>query len=186
MIKARKMLVSALVLAVVGTVQAQPSQPEPTVELGADIGVDAKLSAEEMRAKADLHVRSMQEAAAKLNRMRDAARESKDIIRLNCVNDKLLQVKQLLNIAESAHADLGQSLDDGNRVHQFSMVTISAEKTSVLRDEAEACLGEELVFAGPTTISVDSPNIVDDPTRGDPFQLGGFDLERPTYATPFL
>ena len=68
------------------------------------------------------------------------------------------------------------------RLHPFARVALAR----ALRDEAEACIGEELVFNGRASIDVSAPDIPDDPTRTDPFALASFDIERPTYATPFL
>ena len=122
-------------------------------------------------------------------RLKGIAEKKKDVIKLNCVNDKLLQVKQLLNIADSARASLGEAIssrNDGDRYHQFTVITVSSEKARALNDEAEACIGQEIVFSGRASIDVDAPDIADDPTRTDPFALASFGIERPTYATPFL
>ena len=134
-------------------------------------------------------LQEMEGAQTRLTSLQAAARQSRDIIKLNCVNDKLLQVKQLLNIADSARVSLAEAIssrNEGDRYHQYTVITVSSEKARALRDEAEACIGEELVFQGRATIDVDAPDIADDPTRKDPFSLAAFELERPTYATPFL
>ncbi|MEM9488609.1 MAG: hypothetical protein AAGC55_05665 [Myxococcota bacterium] len=122
--------------------------------------------------------------------IQQVARKQKDVIRLNCVNDRLIQVKKLLNIAESARNNLVEAIAAENkneRFHQFSKVTISHENVSVLRDEAEACVGEELIFLGPTAVEVDRPVIIDDPTKENPFDYDpAVGMERPAFATPFL
>jgi hypothetical protein len=186
----RKVFTAAVVLAALGTVRAQPSGDQGTVDLGASAGVEAKISPAEMSSRAGSFVGEMQSVETRLTSLAEQARQSRDIIKLNCVNDKLVQVKQLLNIAENARSNLAAAIsnrDEEGRYHQYSLVTISSEKTQVLRDEAEACIGEELKFTGKATIDVSAPDIPDDPTAKDPFGLGGtFDLERPAYATPFL
>ena len=101
------------------------------------------------------------------------------------MNDKLLQVKQLINIAESAKADL-ESGSDEERTHAYTQITISSEKVATLRGEAEGCVGEGEMFVGPSRVTVTAPRIVDDPTIIDPFRLTGVEIERPSYATPFL
>jgi hypothetical protein len=184
----RKIYISAAVLAAFGTVYAQSPDGTATLDVGAS--VEAKVSPQEMTSRAGSAVAEMEAVQSRLTSLQSSARESRDIIKLNCVNDKLLQVKQLLNIAESARVSLSGAIsgrNEGDRYHQYTVITVSAEKARALRDEAEACVGEELVFRGRASIDVDAPDIADDPTRNDPFSLGAsFDLERPTYATPFL
>jgi hypothetical protein len=186
----RKFGLFALVLAAFGTVYAQSGGDQGgTLDVSASAGVEAKLSPDEMNSAASAALSEMEAAMSRLTSLQQAARQSKDIIKLNCVNDKLLQVKQLLNIADSARVSLAQAIsarNEGDRYHQYTVITVSADKTRALRDEAEACIGEELVFQGRASIDVDGPDIPDDPTRTDPFQLAPFELERPTYATPFL
>lgn len=142
-----------------------------------------------MTARAGSAVGEMESIQSRLTQLQQQARSSRDIIKLNCVNDKLLQVKQLLNIADAARISLSEAVsthNEADRYHQYTVITVSSEKARSLRDEAEACIGEELVFNGRASIDVDAPDIPDDPTATDPFALAGFDIERPTYATPFL
>lgn len=190
MLNVRKFIGVPLLIAFLGSVQAQPSGEESsTLELGASAGVNAKLSPAEMERQAGSLLGEIQAAHDRVVGLQKSARDAKDIIKLNCINDKLLQLKQLFNIAEDARASLGAAIssqDEGERYHQFTVVTVSTEKTRILRDEADACIGEELMVGGGSTVDVDAPDVVDDPTRGDPFTLSGFELERPTYATPYL
>ena len=189
MLKRKKIFAALLVAGAFGTVRAQSPDQPATVDVGASAGVSANIAPEEMRTRAGSLTAEMESVQARLTALQQQARDSRDIIKLNCVNDKLLQVKQLLNIAESARATLGQAIssrNEGDRYHQFTVITVSSEKARVLKDEAEACIGEEIVFSGGGSIDVDAPDIADDPTRTDPFALASFDIERPTYATPFL
>ena len=186
---ARKLLMGVLVIAAFGNVQAQPADDTPSHGDETELGVEAKLSPEEMAAKADQLLAGMDAVLKRVIELQQDARKQQDIIKLNCVNDKLLQVKQLLNIAENSKTDLSQAIaerNEGDRYHQFTRITVASDKSNALRDEAEACVGQELVFVGPSTVDVDKPPIIDDPTAEDPFVLGGFEIERPTYATPFL
>jgi hypothetical protein len=186
----RNWCISALVLVAFGSVYAQSSdQSGGTFDVGASAGVDAKLSADEMNSRATSNLQEMEGVQGRLTQLQSAARASRDIIKLNCVNDKLLQLKQLLNIADGARVNLQAAIsgrDEAGRYHQFTVITVSTEKARSLRDEAEACVGEELVFQGRASIDVEAPDVSDDPTRTDPFALAAFEIERPTYATPFL
>lgn len=147
----------------------------------------ATLSAPEMTAAAKDLQAKMEAVLQRVLSLREAARKQKDVLKLNCVNEKLLQVKQLLNIANEADTELATAIssnDEDERYHQFSRINISAEKVNSLRDEAEGCIGEEIIYVGPTKVVVDKPPFPDDPTGQDPFNLG-LDFDRPGYASPF-
>ncbi len=184
----KRVLIGAAIVAAFGTVQAQPAGEEPR-PLEANTSSEAKLTPREMSAQSQVLLTEMEAVLRRVVGLQQSARKQKDIIKLNCVNDKLLQVKQLLNIAENAKNSLIEAIaaqNEADRYHQFAQLTVAAERSRGLRDEAEACIGEELVFLGPTELEVDKPPIVDDPTTEDPWNLGGLELERPAYATPYL
>src|SRR5687768_15084784 len=138
-----------LTIAIFGSVQAQPAgEGSSTFELSASAGVNAKLSADEMTRQGDTLLAEIEAAQNHLVGLQKSARDAKDIIKLNRINDKLLQLKQLANIADTGRAHLGAAIasqNEGERYHQFSIVTLSAEKARVLRGEADACIGEELM-----------------------------------------
>src|SRR6187401_1020960 len=147
----RKLFTAALLLGAFGTVKAQSSGDQGTLDVGASASVEAKIDPAEMNSRAGSLVAEMGSAQSRLTQLQQQARASRDIIKLNCVNDKLLQIKQLLNIADSARASLGEAIsshNEGDRYHQYTVITVSSEKARALRDEAEACIGEELVFSG--------------------------------------
>jgi hypothetical protein len=167
-----------------GIVQADPGDGDDPS--GAVVGgsVTVKLTPQEMTARAEQMLDTMEQAQRRVIELQLLARNAKDIIKLNCVNDKFLQVKQLLNIADDAKAGVYAAGDD--RDHAFAQITLSSEKVTGLRGEAEGCVGDGEMFVGSTRVSVKKPDILDDPTTVDPFNLTGFSIERPTLATPFL
>jgi hypothetical protein len=147
------------------------------------------LSPDQMMEKANQYIDDMNTMHKRMLALQGAARKQKDIIKLNCVNDKLLQLKQLLKIADGARNALTEAITlekEDERYHQYEQVELAHEKAVALRDEAEACIGEELVFLGPTEVDVDEPGVSDDPTGDDPFDYTDPDIERPGYASPFL
>jgi hypothetical protein len=162
----------------------EPGEETPEVDVAMD--KSANLSPEDMQDKAKElfagikgHIRAVEELKAQ-------ARKQKDILKVNCINDKLRQLRELLQIADTSMTNLVAAIathDEPDRYHRFSMITISSEKARGLHDEAEACVGEELVYLGPSDTSVDQPEIPDDPTDDDPFYDEG--IEPPGYASPF-
>ena len=191
MLKLRKALLLAALASVAfggSYLQAQNASGDDTSEVTAPAEKAANLSPTEMKAESKKHIETMQEILVRVVELQKLARKQKDVIKLNCVNDKLLQIKQLLNIAEAGQTDLIEAIaqqDNEDSAHQYSQISIAKEKTDGLHGEAEGCIGEELVFLGPTEVSVDDPGLPDDPTAPDEFNWDDV-LEPPGYASPFL
>jgi len=177
-----------------GLLQAQPTDPSATPEDLPDVSLEmtkqAQISPEDMRIESERLITEMKGHLERVIAVQQLARKQKDIIRLNCVNDRLLQVKKLLNIAEAARNDMVEAIatrNERDRSHQFNKVRIASEQVASLRIEAEACVGESILFTGEESgVEVEGPPIVDDPTKEDPFVITGERVERPAYASPFL
>lgn len=190
-----------------GTTPADPPQPTPApapapapgdspdlpdVSLPAE--KEVKLSPQEMSDNAEQLITQMEGFHRRTLELQAAAKQAKDVIKLNCVNENLLAVKQLLNIADEAKTNLTEAKIRGDRseqVHQYSQITIANEKAEDAQDEAAACIGEELHFVGKNDLEVDGPAVRHDPTDDDDLgETGGDDpystaLEDPGYASPF-
>jgi len=179
-----------LILVIASPLLAQPADPAPAdgdTPTPADAVLDAaskvRLTVPEMQSKiAELDKKS-EEDQRHVVRLQIVARKDKDVIRLNCINDKLLQIKALRNIIEGAKTDFEIAVSGSNadeQHYQFTRITLSAENIRALREEANACAGEILDAIGETKVGWDGPDLPDDPT--DPF---GTDIEVPGYASPF-
>ncbi|MEO1228222.1 MAG: hypothetical protein AAFZ18_04890 [Myxococcota bacterium] len=89
------------------------------------------------------------------------ARSSKDIVQLNCVNEKLIQVKGLLKISEKASLEMYEAIASGADDlinHEYTKVAVAHQKSQVLSAEAEQCVGESSVYAGDTDVDVEIDN----------------------------
>jgi hypothetical protein len=141
----------------------------------------------EMVQAADGYLKEMRKGMTRVVQAQEVARKQKDIIKINCVNDKLLQVKQLLNIGESAKTNLEESIargDEDARYDWFSTLTIASEQVAQLVTEAENCIGEDLSYLGPSDITVEGGDEPDDPTLPPDPTLPEVDL--PPVASPFI
>ena len=115
--------------------------------------------------------------------LQEVARKQKDVIKLTCVNDKLIALKAEANIFdESRHGLQNVAAEGSERFTVFASVTDGAQNVHKLRGEADACVGEP-ELAGESSNGVVHPVFPDDPTVGDPFQPGS--VEPPGYASPF-
>lgn len=144
----------------------------------------AVLSAEDMLVSSHEMIMTMHSQLRHVTQLRDKAAAEKDIIKLNCVNDKLMPMKAQVNLAEGSARQLEQTVsasDEQGRYASYSELTISNDKVKDLRDEADACVGDALTYVGKTDVQVtgpDNPLLPGDNTFGE-------GIEPPGYRTPF-
>ena len=160
--------------------------------VGEDVGIDFRksitLSPQETQAQAKDYYKKMQETQRRVTQLQAKAKKDKDMVKLNCVGDKLTQVKGHLAVTDQSMSSLNGAInkgDDGARQHEFTRVTILYQKVVTLGTEAEQCIGEDVSYVGATTVEVDiDPSIpVTDPTQPD---LPIPDVGRPPEASPFV
>lgn len=148
----------------------------------------SQLSAQEQMAQSETYLARMKSELKKVDKLASRARSEKDLIKLNCVNDKVIQIKGNMRLAEQTRDALKTAsvrADEGARSHEFAKLTIIHQKVTVLGQEAEACIGEEIAYVGKTRvdIQVDSEIPDEDPTVTPPRPLPTI---RPPIASPFL
>jgi hypothetical protein len=148
----------------------------------------SQLTVQEELTQSEAYLAKMKETIDRANRLAEQARKEKDIIKLNCVNDKLMQMRGNMNLAEQTRDALRLAAsrnDVAARNHEFAKLTITYQKVVVLGQEAEACVGEEISYVGATKVEteVDKNIPSEDPTETPPPPLP---LVRPPLASPFL
>jgi hypothetical protein len=146
-----------------------PDTPDDA-EAQENLKKQADLTGTEMQTNADSLLAKMRETLKRVVEVRGIAKRQKDIIKLNCVNDKLLQVKQLLNIAEGSRTNLDASIadnDESGRYDYYTNIVYSHDQTLALGAEAENCIGEDLSYLGPSETTVEGGNEPDDPTQAE-------------------
>jgi hypothetical protein len=163
-------LVLAGLLLGAGLARAQaPTKPPapPTLEKAADIPDAEKLT------RSTAAVSSMRSALTDVLGRLEEARATKDVVKLNCVNEKLTQVKGLLRISEQSDVALQEAVskrDSTAAEHEYSKISIARNKVSQLRTEAEQCIGQ-LAFRTDEnlTVEVEVPSgLPEDPTNPPP------------------
>jgi hypothetical protein len=153
--------------------------------VGTSVPQRSTLSGQEMARQGREYRANMDRALAQLQTMVEQARKQKDVIRLNCVMDKLVQVKVNMNMADEAIQKLQQASarqDDGASLHEYTRLTIVNQKVEVLQNEGQTCVGEELNYIGATRVEVEAPALpigVTEPSLEPP------PLERPPAASTY-
>jgi len=149
-------------------------------QVGVSAGVSAQLSVLDIQNRVhQLHEQTRADARH-IQHLQQIARKEKDVIKLNCVNDKLVQVKPQMNIADLAESEL-ESANDTTRMSLFETFSQASETVRKLREEADQCIGEPVSGISESSNSFTGPTPPDDPTKG----FTGTQIEPPGYASPF-
>lgn len=104
------------------------------------------------------------------------ARKDKDVVRLTCINDKLLQIKALRNVFDQIRA----AVEAQEKSEDYGQLLSTASNVRQLREQAQVCAGEAQYVSDMQT-GYTSPDIPDDPSK-DLFPNGP---EQPGYASPY-
>jgi hypothetical protein len=108
--------------------------------------------------------------------VRVSAYHSKDIIRMTCIEDKLLQMKAVLSIVEPRFITIHLVKHDLFRMRaQFSLIQQAHERVDELTKAIEVCMGDilDVVTAGNIDQEKPAPANEVDPTRPAETRNGG-------------
>lgn len=186
MISLNKFLAGALMVgAMGGLIYAQPSgdlSSDDDLTVTAGGSKQAQMSPADMLASADDLVNSMHADLRHVTQLRDKAAAEKDIIKLNCINDKLMPMKAEVNLGDHARRDLDDAIShEDARYAVYADVVKRNNRAKDLREQADACVGDALTYVGKTDVQVTGPdNPLLPPTSGF-----GNEVEPPGYRTPF-
>lgn len=147
----------------------------------------AKLSSGEMATGAAGIRSKIQDDYQHTLHIKEQAKKQKDVIKLTCVNDKLVQMKAQMNIADSTNDSLQASLvnNGDDRQALYTQLSQTGEAVKRLREEAAVCIGEPELYKQEAGVSSTHPDVPDDPTN--PPEQGGEmqPPEPPGYASPY-
>jgi hypothetical protein len=170
-----KLLLPGLLLAPLALGQTPPPASGTPAPLPADLldvhRVDEKASSVPDATKISRSAADVAQMRATLKSVLgklEEARNTKDVVKLNCVNEKLTQVKGLLRISEQSDVALQEAVakkDATSADHEYTKVTIASAKVEQLKGEAEQCIGA-LAFRTDENLSVEV--VTPDLPGGDP------------------
>lgn len=178
----RGMIVVGILLACALAFAADDKKPEEAVSEG-----------EMLKKSTDLKKQGVEVVKFVLELL-NAARQEKDINKVNCVNEKLTAAKALLLITERADIALQEHLVKKELEaarHEYEKINIAKEKLKLLRSEAQACTGQ-LTYTGETKVEIDEPKDEQAPPPVAKTQAfwddlwGKAGLERPASASPYM
>lgn len=124
---------------------APPAQPAAAPKA-------APLKPEQLVGEGEAVVRHGNEVSQGVRNMLDEARKESDIIKITCLDDKLTQINVNLRTAESRLDALRKAVDPDRRIHEYTVLTVLAQKLQVLDQEAHQCVGQAMYETGATKV----------------------------------
>jgi len=110
--------------------------------------------------KADKDIVDMRQVLKQVLQRVGDARAENDIVKLNCVNEKLVQIKGLLKVAEQADIGLQEAVarKDPGADAEYEKIGIARTKVDQMRAETEECVGQlAYVVDEATRVEVETP-----------------------------
>ena len=142
---------------------------EPTAQSGEDEGTADQVPDSQKLSQARTMIERMRQILSKVLEALKNAREERDITKINCVNEKLTQVKARLKAAEDKIVSLEEKLiRRESAADDFNLISIAASHCEQLLAEVDACVGEMAVYSGETQVEVTTDETV---PEGDPVQM---------------
>ncbi|MGC3996568.1 MAG: hypothetical protein QM767_03155 [Anaeromyxobacter sp.] len=95
----------------------------------------------------------------------DDARNERDVVKLNCVNENLTQMKALTKVAERAQTAMTEALSrrDPTADTEYARVVIARSKVEGLRGQVDKCIGQlAYVVDEQTKVEVQAPEGITD------------------------
>jgi hypothetical protein len=142
----------------------------------ADNKAEMNLSPAQMRAAANQYLPTMEQSAQTIRRQLEQARESRDVVKVLCLNDKLNQVDVALRSTKDRLQSLSGAVDQNDverSRHEFTVVQVLRDRVRALSQEASQCIGEETGFIDEPKVRVEIDPAIpkQDPTVApvDPF-----------------
>jgi uncharacterized membrane protein YgaE (UPF0421/DUF939 family) len=127
---------------------------------------DKSLSADQMLELAQSYEDEIRKSIDHAELVRVAAYRSRDIIRMTCIDDKLLQMRNIIKLAEPRFLTIRSVRHDELQLRgQFSTIQQAAERVRTLKVEIESCLGDDLDKIDIGKIGEEVPARDEDTTR---------------------
>lgn len=111
-------------------------------------------------------IEEMKEVLDGTNELLTKVRKSEpDILKINCINEKLAAIKGFLKVSEESYTNLRDATSSGDEeaaVHHYTLVAVAGQKVNDLGEEAQTCVGEVQMFADQTAVERrEDPGIAD-------------------------
>ena len=124
------------------------------------------LSSQEKLNRGAKKIQTMRSSLTTITELLQSVRDNeRDILKINCINEKHAAIKGFLKVSEQSYIDLKSAVDKGDggaANHHYTLISVAFQKVQSLSEEARLCTGEERRFAGQPEIEVIPPLYGDD------------------------
>jgi hypothetical protein len=117
----------------------------------------ADVTPQQMRIQAQTFLPQMDQSAQTVRRQLEQSRESRDVVKVLCLNDKLNQIDVAIRAARDRMPALNAALDKNdtdNSRHEFAVLQVLRDRVRTLVQESNQCIGEEAGFVGESKVIV--------------------------------
>ena len=185
--KTRRWAIPAGLIALVAATSALLAENKPAKEQSPTIAPKEALH------RGALALWASESAKAKVAKYLAEARSKKDIVRINCVQEKLTRLNTVVEMARQSLQRLRQEAPrdasgDTSRL-LYEKLVLLREQAEGLRRDAESCSGEELSYTGSTKVTVERDKDIPDTDVTDPpegFRPVETGFGRPPEVSPYL
>jgi hypothetical protein len=146
----------ALTLGGLGMASAQNAAPATSASVVAPSS-PADVTPQQMRIQAQTFLPQMDQSAQTVRRQLEQSRESRDVVKVLCLNDKLNQIDVAIRAARDRMPALNAALDKNdtdNSRHEFAVLQVLRDRVRTLVQESNQCIGEEAGFVGESKVIV--------------------------------
>jgi hypothetical protein len=112
---------------------------------------------QQMRSQSLNFLPQMDQSAQTVRRQLEQSRESRDVVKVLCLNDKLNQIDVAIRAARDRMPTLTAALDKNdaeNSRHEFAVLQVLRDRVRTLVQESNQCIGEEAGFVGESKVIV--------------------------------
>jgi hypothetical protein len=151
----KSMLSLAAACGLMMATSAWAAEPTPAAAGKAEPASDA-----ERARRATESIQIMRASLRQVTSKAEDARNDKDVVKLNCVNEKMAQMKGLLKVAEQSEAAMKEAMarQDPVASAEAGRITVARSKTDQLQNEAQQCIGQlAYIVDERTTVEVQQP-----------------------------
>ena len=155
--RALVVFVAALALAALGPMSPATAQAQAAEETAKDFS-GSELTPTQKLAFAQSAAADLSSGTNRILGLIEEAQRRKDVLLLNCLNDKLIALRGLLKVADDSRLNLQEAIARENfdqQEHNYRKVAIADDQSKMIIAEAEACVGDlGYSQAGGTIVSV--------------------------------
>ncbi len=107
------------------------------------------LTCNEVLIKANDIINNILETEKKVTALLNQARLTKDLVKTNCISDKLLLIRTKLRIIEGLVSNISCLTINTDYIEIYKKVIIISKEINSLFNETEKCMGEEVIYEEP-------------------------------------